>query len=370
MLTPRSKPGPETRGPQRGARRPGRRQPKARWGGRAASGRVPGCAPAARQTRPCSAAGPVTAAEAPPQPPGGCLPTTTPRRAPGGSPCPPGRGRRAGSDTPVRRAGSAAAPAGPAAATPPPQRGAESFCCQTRTSPSPCGGRSGSCRAQWRCEGETRRPMGGCGGGSPGSRPRGGAGGAPPGEGARPPRPPPRPGAAPPAPRPCHRPAHREAWLRLLRAQGPATGLLSPPSPAPQARGRAGAGRERLAELLAGGSGTRSGPDLVSTPCCSYRARKHPGIPEEGGGAAAAPRLARPPPCRPAAEGPQAAAAVAAALRAAACRSRGRERVSGIGLRPALGPHRALPRAAGRRRTRLWPELPAPRPRARLEASS
>lgn len=166
-----------------------------------------------------------------------------------------------------------------------------------------------------------------------------------------------RRGLPPPAPAP-RRPAHREAWLRLLLARGPGTSLLS--SPASQARGRAGASRGRLAGLLAGGSGTRNGPDLLSAPCCSCRARKHPGIPEEGGGAAAGPRLAPPPRSRPEARGSAGSGGGSGCSppgpRPAACRA-----AAEVSLRRwAAGapPRSAPPRAAGRPRPAGWPALP------------
>lgn len=81
--------------------------------------------------------------------------------------------------------------------------------------------------------------------------------------------------------------------LRPGRASPPLPAGFSAAGAGPQSRGR------RLAGLLAAGSGTRCGPDLLSAPRRSCRARKHPGIPEDGGGAAAGLRLAPPPPCRP-----------------------------------------------------------------------
>lgn len=269
-----------------------------------------------------------------------------PNRPHSGPPCPSGRG------APGRRRyprSEAQAPPGPAAAMPPPQRGAESSWLAAphrslplrraeRQLPRPMALRARAPATNGRRRDSGQTPARSGGGGSASRRAAAAAGT--------------RRGLPPPAPAP-RRPAHREAWLRLLLARGPGTSLLS--SPASQARGRAGASRGRLAGLLAGGSGTRNGPYLLSAPCCSCRARKHPGIPEEGGGAAAGPRLAPPPRSRPEARGSAGSGGGGGSgcsppgLRPAACRA-----VAEVSLRRwAAG---APPRSA--------PLRPAPRCRA------
>ncbi|XP_075364289.1 uncharacterized protein LOC142412626 [Mycteria americana] len=292
----------------------------------------------------------------------------------------------------MRGAGTAAAPSGPAAAIPPPRHGAESFSLPDphRSLPLRRAERQLPCPV-------ALRPR------APATNERRAEAGPPAaaraerlwerlqesGHGHRDPR---RgsgsglgPGPAPPARQPRRYPAHREAWLRLLLARGPGTGLLSSPaSPAPQGRGRARPGRGRLAGLLADGSGTRSCPDLFSAPCCSCRARKHPGIPEEGGGAAAGPRLAPPPRSWPEERGPPPAAGLLSVGPAPRCLpgggSRVREGGAGRSFCPALGsrdpaalrpalPGGLVPRGDRHCRARLCPGTPVLRPRAWLATS-
>lgn len=160
------------------------------------------------------------------------------------------------------------------------------FLSPAHTAPSPYDGGSGSRAAQRRRENEPHRPIRGGERRDPAVRPRDSAGGAPPGGRAQ-------PRACRPGPAAPRSPGTRRC-LRLLPARGgPHLFRLLGSRRQAAARGR------RLAGLLAAGSDARCGPDLLSAPRRSCRARKHPGIPEDGGGAAAGLRLAPPPPCRP-----------------------------------------------------------------------
>lgn len=160
------------------------------------------------------------------------------------------------------------------------------FLSPAHTAPSPYDGGSGSHAAQRRRENEPHRPIRGGERRDPAVHPRDSAGGAPPGGRAQ-------PRACRPGPAAPRSPGTRRC-LRLLPARGgPHLFRLLGSRSQAAARGR------RLAGLLAAGSDARCGPDLLSAPRRSCRARKHPGIPEDGGGAAAGLRLAPPPPCRP-----------------------------------------------------------------------